>query len=95
MSLRGCVFRQILFNVSVNGVESGPECTLSQFGTEVSDEVDSLEGRDGIQRDINRLEDWASEMSPIVVSWSVLGINTDSWLNVFRTVLQRKTWGYW
>ncbi|RMC14998.1 hypothetical protein DUI87_07177 [Hirundo rustica rustica] len=67
--------RQILFSVSVDDVDSGTECILSKSadGTKVSDAVDSLEGT----RDINRLEEWANEMRPSVMSWSVLSINTD------------------
>lgn len=43
VSLRGSVFRQILFNISVNDVDSGNESKLAD-GTEVSGAVDLLEG---------------------------------------------------
>lgn len=92
-SLRGSVFRQILFNISVNDMDSGSECSLSKFAdvTEMNSAVDLLEGRDAIQRDISRLEEWANGMRPSAASWSVLSIHTDYWINEFRTVLQRKT----
>ncbi|GAB0177900.1 hypothetical protein GRJ2_000255300 [Grus japonensis] len=57
---QGLVLGPALFNIFVGNIDSRIECTLSKFAddTKLCGVVNTLEGRDAIQRDHDRFEGW-------------------------------------
>ncbi|PKU46354.1 rna-directed dna polymerase from mobile element jockey-like [Limosa lapponica baueri] len=60
------VLGPVLFNIFVGDMESGIECTLGKFANDIKlcGAVRTLEGRDTIQRDLDRLESPESQPHP-------------------------------
>lgn len=97
---------QVLFSVFINDVDDGVECTLSKFidATKLSGVVGTPEGRGVIQRNLERLENWAHvnhmRFSKAKCKALHLGLGNprheQGWeKNSLRAAPRRETWGSW
>ncbi|GAB0178329.1 hypothetical protein GRJ2_000298200 [Grus japonensis] len=73
----------MLFNIFINDLDDGIESTITKFAddTKLGGEVDTIEGKAILQRDLGRVEEWASKTSMNLTKTST---KSYSWDNITK-----------
>ncbi|RMC15921.1 hypothetical protein DUI87_08127 [Hirundo rustica rustica] len=95
----------VLFGIFIHGLDTGPKGTINMFAdTKLGGDVDPLEGRETLQRDLNKLERWSiiNHMKFNMIKCRILcfrgdnpGCYTDWGRRCWRAALWKGPWQSW
>jgi len=103
---QGSVLAPVLLDIFVSHENNGIECTLSKFSNDskLCGAVDTQEGRDGIQRDLDRLQRWAhvnfmkfskAKCQALPMGWGNAKHKPRLGREWIESSPEEKTWGCW
>lgn len=104
--LKENVIGPVLFSIFINYLDAGMGGILSKLAVDIKlgGTVDSLEGREALQRDLDKLEDRTvtnqmkfnmGKCQVLHLGWGVLDVHTDWEIKCWKAEVWKENWESW